>query len=661
MLNILTSGLPLSSIDILTEASKEAYGEGSAEIIVLDKDSLRQRVRLSQRNVADVLVILDKVSEDICKDIENGLYSTSKFHSYVDDEDLVNFLNNKLDLHLDITPNPMEVSGTMDSSVNEMIEEYEVKLADKNSLIANLTARVKELTNLVELGGYDEPQVNTTEYNLLEEKYNELKKENLSLHDKLLNSSSSEKENKLTIENLLREKENLESALKFAEESKNSVCSDFKSVNAELTEYKVKYSTQSGLLRTKEEELEKLKSGIGDVGALKENISVLENEKQELKNIINEITLENSKYQVDLSSKDSEIGRLKHQIELGDKSTEQIEVLNAELAKEIEKGNELEKKYSELEISYNTIKQGNEEIYGKYEEEIEKLTSEKESLELRLSTADEDLINLNTERLELLSKITILEKSTDRDSDIESIMSELTELRSKYDNLSRNIFSRISSYALPRSSTTVQLTNKGSHLNNINFVFSGSTESRKGTYKCLLDEVKSLPKSDRVLIVDVVSETSIDYVFEIQKVVTGLDWFRKGGGVQPYLSKTRLGNVQVLSPGLGYLNDTYLLTIDWEQRLSELENSGYRVYICCGDLSNIIGRIMHESFAELGKSRVYIHGNAVGARTIISNLMGISNSNASEICYYDYNKRVEKFYKRVSAVNKCRILGDVNG
>ena len=34
MLNILTSGLPLSSIDILTEASKEAYGEGSAEMAV---------------------------------------------------------------------------------------------------------------------------------------------------------------------------------------------------------------------------------------------------------------------------------------------------------------------------------------------------------------------------------------------------------------------------------------------------------------------------------------------------------------------------------------------------------------------------------------------------------------------------------------------------
>ena len=64
-------------------------------------------------------------------------------------------------------------------------------------------------------------------------------------------------------------------------------------------------------------------------------------------------------------------------------------------------------------------------------------------------------------------------------------------------------------------------------------------------------------------------------------IVSGIDWFRRGGGVQQYLSKTCNDNVRVLSMGLGYVNDSYFLSIDWESRLRELDNSGYNVVIYC--------------------------------------------------------------------------------
>ena len=165
--------------------------------------------------------------------------------------------------------------------------------------------------------------------------------------------------------------------------------------------------------------------------------------------------------------------------------------------------------------------------------------------------------------------------------------------------------------------------------------------------------------SRRVLIVDVVSETSIDYVFEINKVNNGVDWFRKGGSVQGYLSQTCLGNTFVLSPGVSYINDSYFLTIDWNSRLKELESSGYRVIVFCGDLSNIIGRVLHESFAGLGESEVYVHGNAIGSRTIVSNIRGLTNGRESVVSYFEFSPKMKRFYDMVAKSNQCRVLSTV--
>ena len=152
----------------------------------------------------------------------------------------------------------------------------------------------------------------------------------------------------------------------------------------------------------------------------------------------------------------------------------------------------------------------------------------------------------------------------------------------------------------------------------------------------------------------------MDYVFEIKQVVKGLNWFVKGGGILPYLSETCLPNVKVLSPGLGYINDCYFLTVDWERRLKELDNSGYNVVVYCGDISSMVGRVLHETFASRGASMVYVHGNAIGARTLVTNLRGLSNSKDSVMCYFEFNKKIEKFYETVlKEGHECRVISMV--
>ena len=54
---------------------------------------------------------------------------------------------------------------------------------------------------------------------------------------------------------------------------------------------------------------------------------------------------------------------------------------------------------------------------------------------------------------------------------------------------------------------------------------------------------------------------------------------------------------------------------------------------------------------------VYVHGNAIGARTIVTNLRGLSNSKDSVICYFEFNQKVERFYDIVAKEgHDCRVI-----
>lgn len=656
MLSILTSGLPLSAKDILLKATNAVFGEGTVELVDLTKDNLRQRVRLSKRNVADVLVILDEVSADLCKDIEDGLYASDKFYRYSDDTAFVEYLNSKYALSLELPKETMEIAGISNDSVNnELIERMQSKIADLEGIIVNCNLRIKELSTIIEDGGLNEGSIQD------KEEIESLKKDNLELRSLLADRDVEGKSSEELLSTLKNERDELQKTVEKLEIRKNSLLADFKSVNDELTEFKTKYSMQSGLLSSRETEIEVLKNKLLQSSDSSSKLKILSDEKDLIVKHLSESQLENSKLKVDLESKQLEVDNLKKQLSSMGNTIEEEHTKN-ELSKALSEKDTLAKQVAELQKELSDCRHELNGVQSSYDSIVNTKGSMQDTiltLETKLKESDESLMQLNKEKLELTNKITILEKSTDRDADIEAVMTEFAKVNQKYEALSKNVFSKISSLSLPKNSTPIKLVNRKLDLPHLRFVFSGNTESRKGTYKCLLDEFRNLPNKERVLIVDCVSETSVDYVFEIERVVSGIDWFRKGGGVQPYLSSTCLKNVQVLTPGLSYINDAYFLTIDWASRLAELENSGYNVVLYCGDLSNLIGRILHESFASLGSSMIYVHGNSIGARTIIVNIKGITNSKDSVICYFELNRKMQRFYEIVNKTNECRILSVV--
>lgn len=654
MFKVETAGLPIPAKDIIANAIEQSFGSGVVDMEELSKDNLRHKVRLSSRDLEVVLVVLDGVSTDLCKDIENGLYSSDKFHSYSNDKDLVLFLNNKFNLNMDV-PEEQEAEVSFSDEATgidiEVVEQYETRLKNKDMEIENLQSRIQELLQVIEEEGYatdPEPQEPTVS----QEEYEALKKENFTLRDSLLSSENETKKKKEEISDLEARIEDLRKASSDLEKSKKSLLSDYRTVNNELTELKVTYSKQSAVLRNKESELSVLRKKISTVEDLERQVSFFKEEAKRLEDKTSSLSRENANLQVDLETKAREATRLASELKESGVTSAILEQIKKELQDTVAERDSLKKQLA----MENSSKEGIQKELDEKIEEITTLQGTISDLEGRLEKNDEDLTRLNAEKIKLNGELQVLKTSTNRDSNIEEVSSELVSAKREIGELRSSVFYKISSFAMPRGSVPVFLTRKDATLRNIRFVFAGSTESRKGTYKCLLDEFRKLPQTEKILIVDVVSETSIDYVFEMNKVVTGIEWFRKGGGVQPYLSNTCLKNVRVLSPGLGYVNDSYFLTIDWESRLTELENSGYKVIIFCGDISNVVGRVLHESFADLGDSYIYVHGNAIGSRTIVTNLRGISNSGKSIVAYFDFNTKMERFYDLVNKTNECRVL-----
>lgn len=721
MMTVLTAGLPNSAMEILRGAIDDVFS-GAVEVRELTDDILRSRVRLSSRSPEVVLVVLDKYSAEVCQNIESGLYSSDKYYQYVNDNELVGYLNTRYNLNI-----KLEVEEVLEDIVanedSDEISRYLSIISRKEDTIKNLEQRILYLQDL---------------YGLSEDvsslgNFDELKSKNEELSAKIYDLEELLKIRNSKIADLELDLNSLKSIENNSQNSLNEVSKKYDEVVLELESLKEKISQQSeellvkvnevGELRGREEvlvsvisdkdnEILKLGSSLDEKddiinslridideftknissleksiseanhenfsilsnldivknenNALKTNIFDLENKNENLNNKVLELVNEVSNLEgisealnndiVNLKNENSilvdDINRLRSENSNLKTNNKRLEIdLDTAHKLTTEKELGVSKDIEDLKSLVGSLKSENMVL----KDSVDTLSSENKELHSRILNDDKSLFQLNKEKIDLQNKISLLEKSTNVGGNTELLLKEIQELQDKIASMSSNIFTRIGISLSPVKTLGVRVLPNSRNYSKIKFAYSGSAESRKGTYKCLFDECASCSNSKN-LIVDLVSETSIDYVFQVKKTVSGLGWFQNGGSLDNYLSSTGLPNTMVLSTGIGYINDSYFLNIDWESRLHELENSGYNVILYCGDISNTVGRVLHESFASCGESVIYVIGNAVGSRTVVTNLRGITNNGDSVVAYFDFNPAFRKFYDLVSKTNRCKIL-----
>jgi predicted nuclease with TOPRIM domain len=603
-LSAYAAGLPAKSIEILSQALSSVFGEIS--ITELAKDNLRFNVRTSVKSTSVVLVILDAESEESCRDIENGLYSSEKYHKYSDDAELVAFLNGKYGLSLSA---PVEEASLPDSKPSEVgtlssapSVDYVAQLADKDALITTLQATIAEYQM-----GTPEPLEDSEELS------------------------------------------SLRSDLQDATDKCKSLEAELSTVTAERNEARADGSRKAGVIRNKDIEISRLTSQVENLSGFVSMHQNCASTISELEGTVTNLQAKVTRLTQDGAEKDRELDKLRPL----PKKLKDLETAKAAV----------DTKLSELQIKYDSVVKEKDELsadLAKSRGTVEELEGTVSKLSADTAKKDGYIAQLNSTNAQLRAKVELGGASSA--SGIDDMLAEISSLRRENTALKGGVFGLLGSNAVPTGKANIPvLKSMGARYDNIRFVFSGSTESRRGTYKCLLNEFSSGSSEKPYLLVDAVSETYADYVFEINKPKNGLQWFLNGGGFSKRLSSTVLENVKVLSPGLGYLNDTFLLAMDWASRLKELNESGYNVVLYCGDLSNIVGRVLFENFADAGVVEVYTQGNSVGSRTVYSASRGLTGIKSAVIKYFDYDTRVERFVSLMQETNVCQILSRKNG
>lgn len=601
--------LPESALEYIASAL-EVYGVGQVKVEELDlvnNNSSKLTLRMSTEDNSVINVILGEVGYERGKAFEKNLYSNKKFHRYIDDRSLVLYLNDAHDAGLEVPEVPVvDIALSYSDEQQGLDESYNTDSSNPSGGYAG--------------GGYRNDGAllleNRELYNTIAEKDRlilELESEDVTVVDEeqigLLNKQITKLESikeqyKAKITTLQSEKNTL--TVKFEASEKNSTAKE-----EQIVALKGKISSLDIKLLDFERQKTRIDSQAEELKLVRENLSAAHNTIRELNEINSGLskTLTNVHTEVNKKSTEvAEITRLRTENNVLDGEKQKAEESLQEALKKIE-----------------AFKKYDDEIHDKFEaEKATALTKIREEYEAELASRATIIQNYINEKAELNK-----EHTPEVDSGaIENIA-----------NYESSIFYQISNKALPHS-TLPKLEIGSTDYKNITFVFSGARVSATETMKHIRDSSYSTSKSGTggVIVVDISNNTDTDYIFGGQRNVDGVPWAEGKISFRDVLKKPSSNEtIRYFSlAGKGYLNDSYILNIDWATRLRELENSGHKIIIYAGCISDLVGRILFNTFYNKATTRVYVLGRLVNMREAIFNLSGFKHSERVTLHIYDF-------------------------
>lgn len=586
--------------DYIESAMTQAYGKGSVDLKVVPiSEELRGIVRIHDKSPTTVLMVLSEEASKSCKGI---ISNQEKTYTYRGIPDLVSFLEEKYKISLGyIAEETPDVSS-------EEVTTLKEQLKDREMVIQNYQSQLSELRGILE-------------------------------NDSKILTTPSDDNSKEVISDL-------ESRVSSLQEENNSLLSKISELEESISEYKSsisslkegKSSIESNLgvkLSVKDEEISILKNQILELSSKDSEITSLQAELSALNKGFASLQSENATLKSDCNARQQDIENLRSSLADSVPKSDYISISeeNSVLSSKLESmGCSLEEISSKYDSSLEELNRLRE-----VEKEASGMSKELDVLTKKVNNLDSTLARVNQEKLEADSKIAILEKSVDRDTELEDILKSHNKLVSDYDTLVNSVYGVLSRYSDRGSKVPINLVRGITGKLPIKLVFSGNSESRKETYRQLLTETSNSPDK-KFIILDLTTEFYIDYIFSQLEDNSCIDWLNNGGSINKYLCKTKQSNVSILSLGITYTNDLYFLGVDWSSRLKELsEMDDYSIIMVCGDISSVVGRVMHESLAGVCDSYIYTKGTYISLRNLILNLRGISNYKESKICYLKYS------------------------
>lgn len=592
---------------------------------------------------------VDELTEQLKNTIEDLEARTSEVNSKSNEIKILNDSCKESDKKIeDLSNKVIELEKNLETKDSEINSLSKNSSEEVNSLretckgyeseIETLKSEIDEKVNLVsELKS--EIESKTKELEKLKISYSEEKEETISKLQENISSLKSEIDsNKSEIKSL-----NEQLILKIDElEVKNSALNDTLSEKSDLEEQLHLSDKKLSNITSERDDLNEQLVSVNDkLNEAKSELGVVKSTLVEKDSLLNERDIKISDLETQNAKLGNEINMLQESLEInkGDKTS--INKLEDELLEEKRKVTKLS---SELEV---LKKSNNSSRTTELREEISKLKSENEKL-LKDGASAEEIKSLKKE----------LEKSK---TEISNLKSDLTEQVELVNELNDSVFLKMAYIASPKLACDIgldislDLTKSRSYC-----IASGSLESNLLTYQMIKKTVKANPNT-RFLVVDLVTDSCIDRELGVQKINSPINWLNGSSDFKEFLAPTKYNNVKCLSTGFAFLNDLYLLQVDWQKRISEIQGFGDVVIFNIGCLNNTVTKVLYNTFSSVMQTNVVVKATPINLRTLILSMTGLKKTHNTLVCCVGFDEALSKpMYQKLTQKYKAEIFKETD-
>lgn len=592
-------------------------------------------------------------------------------------------------LQAKVDENDEEISGLC-AEIRRLKSQTTVDTSEVESLntkIAELTESLSKVQNDYKSLEEQNKEISKSKEEILTEKNNIQREKDFlqSELDALRESSSDTSDADALQADIINLKADLDKALKEVE----SLKAELEKVTAEKVAFEEKASGVDTLekassekdskiqeleasLKSKDEEIQQLHTSVADNSASAEKLTELEEsikqkdaELQKLHTSVADTSAQISKLEESVKSKDTELQQLHTDVATKDTEVAELkaevekkDVTLAEQGKTIEElkqnGVSSEKLKADLEQASNTIiaLEKQVELSKGYASKISSLESENTSLRSTLESTQTELSQVKSER----DEAKLLAESSD---ELRSMYSDLEMELAEKDAVLSGVFGQMNNMAIPKAAYGFNLPKLQMPSSKFVLTCAGSSESTSTVYYLLK---KSLQTSGlRALIVDLTTDTCIDSQFGASGIKSPIPWLAGEHPFTSFIADTKLPNVKIITTALSYLNELFLLKVDWASRIADLQGVADVVVFNIGNINGVVQKVLYSQFVQVMQTSVIVKATPLNLRTLILGLTGLNVPKQVKVVCTDYDNNASKgMYKKLSSKYTAQILKDTD-
>lgn len=242
------------------------------------------------------------------------------------------------------------------------------------------------------------------------------------------------------------------------------------------------------------------------------------------------------------------------------------------------------------------------------------LLAEKKKLEARVAQADKSLTILNQNRINSANENTVIDKANWAFLASKSAAQDAVLIPRYYGDIAQHV-------------TVIASGCEGDNQYIPQYIKSKMKLGYAG--RLTGDDATSLGAfqvNRETLLVELCVDTYTDYYMHnlgAKLQPQGITWLNKGGPVLPYCQNGSQG-FKILSLGLNYINEAWLMNIPWPDRVKELEKTGLNVIISAGCLSSHIRKLLFKLLGmSVGSTIIVSRGMSLSMRSTLLNMEGL--------------------------------------